>query len=728
MSRSLRGVWARRWLLLTLVALTAIVVAGTVSVIAVAQSVGGSPMLAAPLVVLGLVAVPAVGTALGTARRTEIGVARLRGLTGSRLLRLLLAETLIAVALGAVIGWLIGVFAVDASVGWAAHGAAVGVAIATAIGVRIGLAGVLREALADQVSVAERPRPRSTRAMFTTLLVVMAAGVAIYRAAVTGADDPDALVLVGPAVVGLAAGHLAGWLLSGVVSLLNAPSNGWGLPGYLAVRRLRNAVGVGGPVRLLVATVVIATVALTGASRIDQWATETARLEAGAPLRFEFERGAFPALELTRSLDPEGRWLMAGAYTAGSEDRRALLDLRRFEAVLGDFYLGTRAADVRPLVGELVRDQPGDSGLIVGQGDTLVLAASGPSGRLRIDITYLDDRGSVGSVGSVVEIGESALTIAVPDCAAGCAATGITVQRASGGAGGAVLVTRAELAGSDLLSQGWTTDPDAAPGGPAGLMIGRRGAHSFTLPAAALPVLSTTGPPSLGEVLTAGGVTREAEVIGRVEALPFVAASGVLADLPATLVGDSPSVPAATVVILARADTPPSVLDGLAAAGVGRPRAIEGVRRDVVEASRAGQARAYALMALCCLGVAALIAAALNARKGPRRNTEMASLRLLGLTRGQITRAGLVELGLVGAALAGVGGLGGVLAVRALLPTLPLVVPPEHGLPLAQGVLWWPPLVAGLAAALVWCLVGWRTARVLDGPTRPATLREEAGG
>jgi predicted lysophospholipase L1 biosynthesis ABC-type transport system permease subunit len=128
------------------------------------------------------------------------------------------------------------------------------------------------------------------------------------------------------------------------------------------------------------------------------------------------------------------------------------------------------------------------------------------------------------------------------------------------------------------------------------------------------------------------------------------------------------------------------------------------------------------------LGVAALIAAALNARKRSRHDTEMASLRLLGLTRGQITGAGLVELGFVGAALAIVGGLGGVLAVLALLPTLPLVKPPDHGLPLEQGVLWWPPLVAGCAAALVWCLVGWRTARVVDSASRPATLREEAGG
>ena len=56
--------------------------------------------------------------------------------------------------------------------------------------VLVGMAGALREPLSDQVSVAERPRPASTAALFGSVLLLVAAVVAAYRSSVVDARIP----------------------------------------------------------------------------------------------------------------------------------------------------------------------------------------------------------------------------------------------------------------------------------------------------------------------------------------------------------------------------------------------------------------------------------------------------------------------------------------------------------------------------------------------------------
>ena len=57
---------------------------------------------------IGAVAVPAVGHELSIARREEVGLARLRGVHGARMVVFLLAEPLLAVLTGAVAGLALG--------------------------------------------------------------------------------------------------------------------------------------------------------------------------------------------------------------------------------------------------------------------------------------------------------------------------------------------------------------------------------------------------------------------------------------------------------------------------------------------------------------------------------------------------------------------------------------------------------------------------------------------
>src|SRR5690242_16250650 len=198
MSRTLRGAWSRRGTLLPLLLLTVVVVAGTVTVIGFADRAGTSAMLCVPLLLLGLVAVPTTGRELATARRGEIALARLRGLQGLQLYRLLAGEPFLVLLLGGLVGLVLGgLGSLLATAAWVGGGAAlpgpnavlagVAVVLVGLVAVLVGMAGALREPLAGQVSTATRPRAASVGALFLDVLVVIAAVVAAYRSSVSGA-------------------------------------------------------------------------------------------------------------------------------------------------------------------------------------------------------------------------------------------------------------------------------------------------------------------------------------------------------------------------------------------------------------------------------------------------------------------------------------------------------------------------------------------------------------
>ena len=88
--------------------MTTVVVGGAVMVLQFAEAAGLSRWLAAPLLLLGAVAVPSIGAELAVARREEIGLARLRGIHGVRLWRFLLFEPLLAIVLGTGVGLAVG--------------------------------------------------------------------------------------------------------------------------------------------------------------------------------------------------------------------------------------------------------------------------------------------------------------------------------------------------------------------------------------------------------------------------------------------------------------------------------------------------------------------------------------------------------------------------------------------------------------------------------------------
>ncbi|PVG84217.1 hypothetical protein DDE18_00820 [Nocardioides gansuensis] len=765
MTRVLRGAWSRRGALGTLVAMTAVVVGGTVVVLGFARAAGTSALLTAPLLLLGAVAVPSIGRELATARREEIGLARLRGVHGGRLWRFLLAEPLLAVVLGTLagagVGWLAGRLVTTAWLGEAAPmlcGSTLGVALGIAAGalalVMVGSALALREPLALQVAPARRPRAATTAALFLGVLVIVGAGVAAYRARAATTAEPDAVVLLGPALVGLALGQVAVWLLRVLARVATGPTAARGLAPMLVARRLARTDDLATPVRLVVAAAVVGALALTGAVAVGRWADDQARLDAGAPLAFRVDGGAAQALALTHRLDPEGRWLMAAA-TVPSEgrpgERRAFVDAARYDAVVGDFLDGTPAAGVGPAVAALATETPP---LVTEAGARVIelhvelqtLSDLAAPGRLVLHLTYVAGGDYTTTVSLPVRVaagdGVVRARTEAADCEAACSVTSLAVERGPGDADLRVLLRRAELGGLDLARQAWVPGPDAEPvddldGGrllvnrPDGMEIAPEpDAITTVVPEAStrpLAALVAAGTDPRGVVRTPGGDERPLARVATAGTLPLVGSVGTLADLPSALAGSGPTVSTGQVAVLAAAGTPDALVAELTTAVGTRPRTPADAHRDVWAASGADQARAQALMAVAAALVALLALAAEVARQLRGYRHDVAALRVLGIGLGTARRAGRAELALVAGLVVVAVVAGGWLAARLLLAGLPLLSPPIASTPLdTSPAVVWLLVPAALAAAAV-LLVGGRARAVRASETRPAILRNEEG-
>ena len=198
-----------------------------------------------------------------------------------------------------------------------------------------------------------------------------------------------------------------------------------------------------------------------------------------------------------------------------------------------------------------------------------------------------------------------------------------------------------------------------------------------------------------------------------------------MADLSLAAAGAPPTVPAAEVMVLARADTPPGLLADLTEAAGHRPHTLAAVDAATAEETGAAQARMYSLMAGFCLLAALLVLAAAVARQRAAWLREVAALRVIGVPTDQLRGSGVVEVLWLATAAVLATVAGAVAAVRLLLAHLALVTVPEHAVPLRTDLDWWPIALAAAAAALVVLVVVGRGRTVQADRSRPAILREE---
>lgn len=783
MSRVLRGVWSRRGALTTLVLMTVVVVGGAVTALQFAQTAGTSRWLTAPLLLLGAVAVPSIGAELAVARRDEIGLARLRGIHGIRLWRFLLVEPFLAIVAGTGLGLLLGAVGTVVATGlWLDRAApalerpALVAAAAIAGGglliVGLSAAAALREPLSVQVSTRRRPRRATTLASFLSVLVLVGAGVAAYRSR-SAAGEPDLLVLLGPALVGLALGQVAVWIIRIAARSLTPATERRGMGAFLAARRLARADDLVTPVRLVVAAAVVGSLALSGAVSVDGWTREQAAVEVpGARTIDATDLGAMGAVDLTDEVDPEGDNLLASAIVRNEgrlPERRAYVDASRWDAVVGDFYDGTPASAASDAVGRLATDVvplevSGDrfevtlSGVEVPDVRTITL----PDGRIfrsgggaaEVSLTYVTTANSTGSVAVRLRVPADGTPVSgrarVRDCAKGCTVTGLEFARNSAGviddSEFEVLAEDLTIGDTDLLQRTWVPDPGSVEAvlnstftgrwtPPKSFVVNRTdGLQVAMLPQATLAVdLDTAADPvpvlvadqEAPQALDLGGDNRSTDVLGIAGSLPLVGSAGVLSDIDASAVGSGPTVPSAEVQIVAAVGTPDAMLDRVAEATGSSWRTFAAVRARLGETHGGAQSVAYALTALACALVALLALGAGVARHLRDYRRDVASLRLVGISMGTARTAGRTELfGLTVLVVVAVTA-GGWLAVSLLLGGLPLLSLPVAAVPLDTTPHTWPLAVPAVLAALATVVVGGRARSVRAATTRPSMLREE---
>ncbi|WP_340538661.1 hypothetical protein [Nocardioides sp. GXZ039] len=677
-------------------AATVAVLTGAVLVAVAAAGPEGRVTGAVALVLLGLVVVPSSALELARRQRAEVTLARVRGASVLVLARVALGRPLAAVVLGTAAGMGAGTAVVSwRSDAWALTGSGAGSpltwsAVAAAVSLALSL-GTCAWAAREPLSVALvrphwRPGGRGVGALdaVTVAALVVAALLVLYR---SRSDDGGVLVLAGPALLGIAAGQV---LVVGLRRL--APvAVGTDRPtaALLALRRVFGG-DHGGRTRAVVAAGIVLVAAISAAVAVHDWADRSARIDAGAPVRLPIDDDALSVLEITRELDPEGRWLMAGAVTASraeAEQRTVWLDLERYERVAGDFLSGTGFGLSTGSIDRL-RDA---AGVALVSGTEVTATRADATKPVTLTLTYRDDDDVTATATIDLAAGARGGSAKVLGCTTRCVVVSL-------GADAPTEVTELRLGEHDLAAEQWG---GAVPLDPDTPSVPSAGAAAEPVLTAGRPEWPETGPAVAG----IGGGSRSAEVIGRPEALPLVAAAGSLADLPVALAAAPASVPDVDVLVLAREDTPDEILTALAEAGAEPPVRFAASDAEVVLGpARAGERRTLVVVAVgaALLGALALLAG--RRRRALEARRESAALRLIGLPPALERRARVLELGVRGGVVLLVVALVGAVAAAALGAAG--LVPTGPDLPSFGGAVVVPVVLLGAAAAAIACVLG----------------------
>ncbi len=647
-------------------------------------------------------------------RVPELALASLRGMSSRQLWALGLAEPwallLLAIPAGVVIG--LGL-AVALTRQWLTPGlpvavpmtsvlAGLGVVLAGAGVAVLAVGGVLRVSLAGQLSGVRRPGA-SRRAVLGVQLLLAAAAVATVAGKFASATPsrPDLTDLVLPVLLAVVAGLAA-------TRLIAAVSRWWtvrrattrSLAGFVAARALSRRQEGTLVIVPVTAALAVGVFSLGVYDAAATWRGSVAATRAPADVVWSSPLPFRTTFDLTHELDPEGDYLMAAGTVNAVGARLAVLDTPRMARVgtwPDQWTPGRDAADIASAVAP-----PGTRPVLVGTRIGLTVDQSVETDddlwvELRIfpNGDTLPSRAYLGPFGP----GRSTVTTRVPGCRDGCALEGLSL----GGPAGltATMVGRAVL--SDLTANRAPV-PGAFRGAGWGLAPerGRSAAGEARTEGDTLVAdVDTAGGESLLR-LTTGGVPNQRPVVvgldgrdnlvpGRVgtsiqftaeefpvdavltsQSVPFLGPEGILVDYTMLttdrVVYDEMVVP----YVLARADTPPEIRQGLADRGFG-------VLTTRDEQDRLLGQSAYALALRLYLVVAALVAAMAlaglvvsTAVQLPARRRDAAALRVVGVPRravvSAVAREFIVVLG--AAALAGIAA--GTLAQDVVLRTITL--------------------------------------------------------
>lgn len=718
------------------------------------------------LVLVALALLMRLLNAASELRVPELALASLRGVTARRLWGLGLAEPLVlllvSAPLGAALGlgmsvllvrsWLVPGLPLPLPLAsWLAAGLVLVAAFVVAC-VAVGL--VVRESLASQLSGVRRPvaaRRWSVVAQLT--LVALAASTLVSKLSGGSPGEPDATDLVLPVLLAVVAGLGATRAAAALATWWTRRSRGRSLSGFVSWRAISRRQE--GTLVILPITAAIA-VAVFGAGVYDSaatWRTSVAATASPAATTWSTTLSLPDAVELTRSLDPEGEWIMAAASVAYPGANFSVVDSSRLERVATWPPTWTPGRDVA----QVVRDIEPDGTVPTFSGTRLSLTIDNEAevdGGLTAEVRF----GSRAGVPQKVYLGpfragETTRTAKVPFCREGCPLEGMTL---GGGAGtntamtGTLRVVEVAVDGAPLAGAidgaVWRPTPDDAvrssitdlrevdgglemdvdTGGSVGMARLTSGGIDPRRPTLAGPGVEADAVQKLNQdfgflpVDPIGG-------IGAVEGMPFTGPSGLLIDYSSFITDRKVSDSLITTHVLARDGTPSSITRQLSEAGLTVGTTLAQERRVLDQSAYALALRLYAVVAalVVLMALAGLFVSA--AVQLPARRRDAAALRVVGVPRGSVMVAVVRELGVVlgSAALAGI--LAGSLAQWVVLRTITLGYADASTTPALVAAI--SPLrlvVLALLAAAVFGAVALVSASMTVRGARGATLRESA--
>jgi len=679
-------------------------------------------------------------------RRPDVGLLKLRGAAGWRQWHLVIAQSAVPMALGAVAGAAAGLGLVRLLAGDAGGAAqARSAALLSAAAALAALAGAVAAAVAADARAMRTPvtdllrhvpsRRRGWRAEVVDLLIVLVAAAGLYQSYATARepDTTDGLALLAPALVAVLVALVAARSLTPLAGrLARAALRAGRVPVALGATQLARRPGTHRVFALLVVAVALLTTAAGGWHAAAQSRDDRGRHQLGADRVLTVQaRGRAQLLAAVRAADPGGRHAMAVVRGSDGPSTAVLaVDSARFASVVDwhPRYAGLSPDAVAALLhppapaplstpdGELTLDAAGGAGPPTSVVATLTTAAGepvtlrfGPVGPARARYTApLSGCGAAGCrlVGfELVTRGASGrLELARPGAA-------VTLYGLSPVAPGTVLgdVTRwrgslsPTAVGPALAAEGGALTITALDAGRASNRSTRVYAVDAPTP---LPVVTTAQlePPAAGDARLPvfGGDPVPVRFAGAVGTMPVAPRFGYLVDLEYaervaedTGLGDVPQV-------WLRADAPPDILDRLRAAGLTvisdeTARAtIDRLGREAPPAALRFQLVAGLVGLLLAAGAFVVVAAV----ERPERAGELAALRAQGLAPRAVRAVAWGGYGSLALSAVLLGVAASALAQSVTRRPVPLFLDGWNLLPAAVG----PqplPILAGLLAGLV---------------------------
>ncbi len=652
------------------------------------------------LILVALVLLSRLLSAAMALRRGELALASLRGYRRRQLWFLGMLEPLLILAVATPLGvglgylgsrvlahrWLVPDLPVPFVL--ASGLAVVGVVLVTGIVAAVVVRDAVNEPLSAQIAGVRRPE-KAGRFLIIVRLALLAAAVAALVTAASRSKPkaPDATDLALPMLLAIAAGLLSGLLVLGVAGLwVRWSARRRALSSYVAsrtVRRRREGTLVVLPVT---AALTIAVFAVGVSMAASTWRASAAATEVGAPLSYPTSLPLARAVGLTHELDPKGQWLMAAGVDFPHADEstslplpRIVVDTTRLARVASwpsQWTPGMTAADVARALG------PRPS--VVLRGSRLTMSVDnhvrGEFHDLGLELTVIDDNGlpRLVDVGPFAP-GASTSSVRLPACVKGCQLETISIGGPSAlpeAMHGSATITQFDVDGSPVprtLDQPWHAAPSQV--GTRSAVIGRpqlsnghltmhfRAATSSSYagigPAGVpvnVPVLWGRLADPVRQIPTGSSGLFRVQSIGTAESLPFRGPSGMMIDYTMFARSASQFNSFVTNFIWARADTPQSVLDQLAAHGLGHADSEVAAKHLLDQDAFALALRLYIVVTALVILLALAGLGANLAVQLPARRRDAASLRVVGVSRRSVM-LGVVEEFLVvlgAAALAGV--------------------------------------------------------------------------